>query len=618
MGQKSGNETIESIMRKLEVDDFASTARLIELVRDLTHGYEKTSVDHLASLISCDVGLATKVIHTAQPIRYNPEGVEVETLSQAVHLIGLTKIRTVAISLLVVEDTRNKLEVKISNEVNTVALCSAMIARAIAVKFKFADPELCFVSGLLQFYGNILTARFYPHDFVDFKRLEAKYGSKEAHEIMFGLSHFKLSKEVLKWQNMPKSIMRVLADPTEKDLKDPSPGLEAQPFIAGSFGKKTASMIGTFNLTHESFEEGIKEVLIDYCKPLSLKFDDFHSILIDIFDEIMNFKYTTEKFGFSELILRRIKILAMDATNVPPVTQIEKLIRANPECSVKDDTPLVDEEPEEISTTHLEDPELENIDVSSLELPENADSDAMGQEYNGEATETSSVFHNTSLEDRQCDLDLVPIDTIEGYEIEPEPEPEPISEEEKLANRKAHSSTGFLYKSSIGDLLANAQKENVDHMDLVMNGLEVTMNIHKASCGMVFLLNPKTEQMEYRGGLGEISAIEENILPFPYAEMNLISHCLEQAQSTLHETPSSLKNSVSFPVWLKEITHIKPFIIIPLYFATYKVGAILLAGGEEAAEKAFEISSTETSKFAQIITNLLLKKDTKQQLAGAI
>lgn len=326
MDTLSGRETVKRIKNGLDSSDFASTTKLIELIRDLSRGIDETGVDQLADLISGEVGFTTRVIKAAQPMRYNPEGVQVETITQAIQLVGLDRVRNVSISLLMGEDKRHGQARDISSEASTIALANGIMSRIAAEKASYSDPNLCFISGLLQNYGLILTSKFLPDQFLQFRKIEQRNGTEEAHATIFGISQLELAREILKIQRLPSSLLRSLRLPSRSEINNAAPPLEIQPLLAGSFAREAGFVLSKPILTRNSFETNISQTLGKYAKSISFDLDDIKSALVEINEEFKEFRILGSANGFSDPIVDRTAILANDGEDEPPVTIIGKII----------------------------------------------------------------------------------------------------------------------------------------------------------------------------------------------------------------------------------------------------------------------------------------------------
>ncbi|MCD8535449.1 MAG: HDOD domain-containing protein [Verrucomicrobia bacterium] len=527
MNTLPGRETVTRIKSCLENSDFASVTRLIEMIRDLSRGIDATGVDQLADLIRGEVGFTAKVIKAAQPMRYNPEGVQVETISQAIQVVGLDRVRNVSISLLMGEDNRESASKLVSSEVNTLALSCGMFAKSAAEFGSYSDPNLCFVSGLLQNYGLILTSKFFPDYFLEFKKQEYRYGTEEAHNVVFGISQLDLAREILKWQKMPPSILKSMRIPSRSDLLSSTPGLEMQPLLAGHFGKEASYILSIPHLTRQKFENQVSAVLGKFSRSIPMDHEEFKDVLLEMSDDFRQFRVLGDAKGFSDPIIQRIEILSNNGEDEPPITALGSVIRSI-----------------------------------------------------GPIVITPEISDQT----------------------------EPDAEKSRV-----------LYARSIRDLTAISQNPTSTLADVGAHGLETAMELHRADAALLFLLNPTSKSLDFKAGIGPKMPDTDTISPLPYNQRNIYSVCIDKGQNIFLEKPSSSTAAKSFPDWLSAMTDLEPFIFTPLYFVNNKVGIMLFIGGGAYSYQEYQVSSSVTIKYAQVLAHHILKKssDESQLVTGS-
>jgi hypothetical protein len=521
MESLTGRETIKRVKHGVENSDYASTQKLIELIRDLSRGIDETGIDQLGDLISGEVGFTARVIKAAQPMRYNPEGVHVEDITQAIQLVGLDRVRNVSMSLLLGEDNRSGQERDISGEANTIALASAIFARIAAEKSSYTDPNLCFVSGLLQNYGMILTSKFLPDHFLQFRKIEPRHGTEEAHQEVFGITQLDLSREILKWQKIPPSILRSLRVPSRSDLRNSSPTLEMQPMLAGHFGKEAGQVLANPRLTRARFDSLMGAILGKFSKSVPMDFDDLRQALEETRESFQEFKVLGGANGFSEPVLTRITMFTNDGEEEPPMTAVAKILEKE----------------------------------FGLEMP-------------------------------SAPMVIPP---VEGTE----------PEEEK---------SKVLYAQGLRSISALAHSQSSSVEDVGAKGLETALELHRADSAFLFLLDESAGSFNFVSGVGKSVPDFKSVTDLPYNGKNVYSVCVDNSQNIFLEKPSGSSLTQSFPEWLQKLSHMEPFIFVPLYFTRSKLGFMLFIGGGSYTYNEYKASSSNTVRFAQVLAHLILKK----------
>jgi len=145
----------------------SSLNRLIDIDED-----NGLSVHELSAIILDDYGLINKVLQTVNAFYYNRLGKEINTVTQAVVLLGFNTIKKIAMSMAVLElITDNSSEIVI-REIGK-AFVAAHLAKEIGSQQKGIEPEEIFISTLFRHLARIALAIGNPELLNDVKRLEA-------------------------------------------------------------------------------------------------------------------------------------------------------------------------------------------------------------------------------------------------------------------------------------------------------------------------------------------------------------------------------------------------------------------------------------------------------------
>jgi HD-like signal output (HDOD) protein len=84
VAENLANETIRRIREALETGRSAGVPEIIRLIQQLSSKAFSITVKELADIIGQDVAISAKVITVANTLRYNPMGVPVSTITQAI------------------------------------------------------------------------------------------------------------------------------------------------------------------------------------------------------------------------------------------------------------------------------------------------------------------------------------------------------------------------------------------------------------------------------------------------------------------------------------------------------------------------------------------------------
>jgi putative nucleotidyltransferase with HDIG domain len=134
----------------------AIAQRVLTLADDDDAGPEK-----LSAIITSDQSLSIKVLTMANSAYYGHRG-KIGTIRQALVVIGMNMLKQVALSALVFGTVgrggRNR--ASFWKHSFGAAMASSMIAK----RTRLADPDLCFMAGLLHDVGKLIIDAYFPND----------------------------------------------------------------------------------------------------------------------------------------------------------------------------------------------------------------------------------------------------------------------------------------------------------------------------------------------------------------------------------------------------------------------------------------------------------------------
>lgn len=169
---------------------------------------ESTSNSELETLIFCDPALTAQIMRLANSA-YFGFSKEIDTLSQAISIIGRLELRNLVLATSVIS-TFPGISPKLVNMetfwFHSVA-CGVM-ARLFAVKTNSTQKERFFIAGLLQAIGKLVLFMQYPNESTEVLCFTNMGEDAEiaAERRIFGFTHAELSAELLKQWQLPASI----------------------------------------------------------------------------------------------------------------------------------------------------------------------------------------------------------------------------------------------------------------------------------------------------------------------------------------------------------------------------------------------------------------------------
>lgn len=204
-------KTLDCISAGLKSGKSTCVPELVQLVQTLSANAVDISVQELADLIQKDATVMARVIGAANTLGYNPSSNPIDTVAQAIHLVGFNRILSLAMSLMLVEHASRTQTPDEQRETATLALCSGLVAQAIASENGSDNAEQVFICASLRNFGQLLMTTFMVEQYREARQLATRTGATdEAFVEIFGLTPLELGHTLLKSSNLPPVILNSL------------------------------------------------------------------------------------------------------------------------------------------------------------------------------------------------------------------------------------------------------------------------------------------------------------------------------------------------------------------------------------------------------------------------
>lgn len=206
-----------ALTRILEAEDFpALSRRMGELLGG--SDTEEASAQRVATLILRDYGLTLKIVRAANSVHYNRSRRPVRSVTQAMMLLGLQRVRELAMSLALFDHYGRRSERL--RELLLLSILTASHARETAMRVGLADPEAVQVCGMCHNVGEVLVAAHFAAEYAQVGRLAETLRRRAGHEhdiapagvvrAVLGFSYEELGEELLVHWGMPDEVRRTL------------------------------------------------------------------------------------------------------------------------------------------------------------------------------------------------------------------------------------------------------------------------------------------------------------------------------------------------------------------------------------------------------------------------
>lgn len=203
--------SLEEIVRRVEeLPALPKTAhKVIKLTED-----PKTSITELSAAISNDQALTAKVLRMANSAYYGYAR-RIFTLSDAVIILGFGTVRNLvmAASVFNVMDKELPGYVLARGELWKQSIVCALMARKLAARCEFDNPEKAFVAGLLHDIGKIILNTYMAQAFAAvLNKVETeKVPFMTAEEEVLGFNHAIVGAKVAEKWNLPDELVEAIS-----------------------------------------------------------------------------------------------------------------------------------------------------------------------------------------------------------------------------------------------------------------------------------------------------------------------------------------------------------------------------------------------------------------------
>ncbi len=221
IGDGGDRATLEFLLRRMRhKSDFPALSDAVARIQRVTQSEEATLAGVTDEIVR-DVALTNKLLRLVNTAHFNNAGAgTIASVSRAVSLIGLAGIRTMALSLVLLEHMQDKAHVQRLKEVFLMAMMTGTLADELTPSVKAHDEP--FLAGMMAQLGCLLTEFYFPEEATLIRRrTEPAWQRGEwspaiedrAVAEVLGLTYEQLGIGVAKVWGLPDSLRRAIARP---------------------------------------------------------------------------------------------------------------------------------------------------------------------------------------------------------------------------------------------------------------------------------------------------------------------------------------------------------------------------------------------------------------------
>ncbi len=214
--------TLEKIQARLDkIGDLPVFSASVNRIRMMSSS-EETEVTELATEITKDASLTTKLLRVANSPYYARSNSKVGIASRAVVMLGFDTVRSITLAMKIIDSFQYQHPQINMNSLLVKSYLSAGFVREIAFKTNVKDPEESYTCGLLHNMGEIIVAVTLPEEYLKMTALvEQGQSSWEKAQIsVLGASMKQIAQELLRKWEFPNQVTQTVTD-FSKSAKGP-------------------------------------------------------------------------------------------------------------------------------------------------------------------------------------------------------------------------------------------------------------------------------------------------------------------------------------------------------------------------------------------------------------
>jgi len=553
----------------MEAGEAAGLSEIVELIQQLSGHALDTSVQELAALIGKDLVVTAKVISAANTMGYNPTGVEVSTISQAIHVIGFNKIRQLAVSLLLIENAERTLNPTEKREIAALALCSGLMAESVMEKHGSNNPEQAFICASLRNYGRILMTTFMIEEYRRARTMAMQEGASEdeAFNQVFGLTPLELGYHLLESAHLPEPILKSMRALPPDAVRKASQNPDVELLVLADLSVRLCEFALRSDLSAEEFEKNARALSNKTGRAFGLDVEGLLGALNDTGAQLNTF---AAAFGLKALtgsLGPRLhdRVARKDPTGFIPLTRLTPI---DTEPATSNSTPGIP-----VATTAT---------ASAIPVP---------TDKTAPPPPPTPASPTVTPPNAPATPDAVTPPTRRS---------EPPTSSEAIFQRAFD--TGI-------DQLASLLDEQPINMDKVFRVvLQAAMQGFTASEGVIFVRDRASLPYSAQQGKGPIfEAIRRQPL-VRESDRNVCGICLQRLEDVFINDATDAKIILHLPPWLKA-SKLASFVLLPIH-ENKRPFALMLAGWPDKKTMGFTVSQIRQ------VRSLLKLVGTAHRLAG--
>jgi len=274
MSVSLAKNTIAEVEAALEDERSTAIYEVVQIILKLAERAFSTSVEELSQLISRDPTVTEKVISCANTLGYNPAGVKVSTIPDAIRTVGFEKIRNLSITLILAENASAAFNSFDQRNAAALSVCTGLMAQELFNRPEDeSQSEFLYVCASLRNYGLLLLSSLCHERFQLAMAHALNMPRDEAFKKVFGLTPTALGRTILCKTNLPRNILNTLQALGKEDLSHSPVQPEQEAQVLSDLSLSISSVLLDSNVSPNDLNKELQSVLERFseCYPIELE-----------------------------------------------------------------------------------------------------------------------------------------------------------------------------------------------------------------------------------------------------------------------------------------------------------------------------------------------------------
>lgn len=327
--------TLEKIQARLDkIGDLPVFSASVNRIRMMSSS-EETEVTELATEITKDASLTTKLLRVANSPYYSRGNGKVGIASRAVVMLGFDTVRSITLALKIIDSFQYQHPQINMNSLLVKSYLSAGFVREIAFKSSVKDPEETYTCGLLHNMGEIIVAVTLPDEYLKMTAMveQGQCSWAKAQTTVLGAGMKQLAQELLRKWEFPGQVTQTVTD-FSKTAKGP---VRNSQDLNCALATLSAQVMDSLYTPNTSPDLDYQKLLLDLQEVSGLRGDALTQCLSTSFKMSCDL---AEQYGLDKKMLKPKMVGSGDDTRNKTARNLAYLVSAaSDETLVEDATP---------------------------------------------------------------------------------------------------------------------------------------------------------------------------------------------------------------------------------------------------------------------------------------